>query len=854
MDEQMDRTWVHRKLFSPEYIAGVKEFMSFVHRKFSENVEILCPCGRCLNQKYMNQAGVKKHILMNGMDSTYTRWIHHGENLDVDVIDDPIHVHDVEDCSLHDVELTEDDNYGVDPLEAVLGDLHTAEEQTRHDGQIDEGNADHQDQDSFFKMAMREAKRQLYPGCAKFSRFSFVVRLLHMKSLYRISNSAFSVVMKLLAEAFSECNTLPKSYNDAKSLLKELGLGYESIHVCYNNCVLFRKKYANYDNCSVCGLSRWKDAERKKIPQKVLRYFPLAPRLKRMFATKEASEEAQWHKLKRQPNETEMRHPADGEAWQHFDRVYPDFAKDPRNLRLGLATDGFNPFSEQNSRYSMWPVLVVPYNLPPWACMQESNFMMALLIPGPKSPRKDFDVFLEPLIEDLLELWKGVRTYDANTRQTFSLRAAVLWCIHDYPALSTLSGRTTKGYFACTHCDKHPLSYSLRSKIGYIGHFRFLPKGHRLRRNNEFAALHESNDQPGQFSIEELLAELEKVKDVTPGKRKRSDMEGGHVRRIWSRMVSLWKLPYWKILKLRHNLDVMHIEKNICEALIGTILNIAGKTKDTTKARLDLKDLGIRKELHFREDGEMPRARYTLSTKQKEAFCKFLNEVKFPDGFASNISRCVNADGTKVQGLKTHDCHILLQRILPVAIRGFLDKDIYEAIAELGKFFRELCSRTLKKDLLAEMKKEIPIVLVKLEKNFPPAFFDVMMHLAIHLPDEALLRGPVQYGWMYPIERRLYTLKRYVRNRARPEGSIAEAYIADECLTFCSKYMDDVETRFNREPRNLGFSNEEAYNVDVFGHGVHFTSASELKYDENDFDQMVWYVLNNCSQVEKFVK
>lgn len=476
MVEQMDRSWVHKKLFSPNYIAGVKEFMSFIHGKFSDNVEILCPCGRCLNQKYLCQAGVKKHILMNGMDSTYTRWIHHGENLNIDVIDDPIHVHDVDDCSVHDVELTEDDNYGVDPLEAVLGGLHTAEEQTRHDGEIQEGNAEPQEQDSFFKMVMREAKRQLYPGFTKFSRFSFVVRLLHMKSLYRISNFAFSAVMKLLAEAFPECNTLPKSYNDAKSLLKELGLGYESIHVCYNNCVLFRKKYAKYDNCPVCGLSRWKDPERKKIPQKVLRHFPLAPRLKRMFATKEASEEAQWHKLKRQPSEKEMSHPADGEAWQHFDRVYPDFAKGARNLRLGLATDGFNPFSEQNSRYNMWPVLVVPYNLPPWACMQESNFMMALLIPGPKSPGKDFDVFLEPLIEDLLELWKGVRTYDANTRQTFSLHAAVLWCIHDYPALSTLSGRTTKGYFACTHCDNHPLSYRLRSKIGYIGHFRFLQK------------------------------------------------------------------------------------------------------------------------------------------------------------------------------------------------------------------------------------------------------------------------------------------------------------------------------------------------------------------------------------------
>ena len=196
---------------------------------------------------------------------------------------------------------------------------------------------------------MREAKRQLYPGCTKFSRFSFVVKLLHMKSFYRISNSAFSAVMKLLPEAFPECNTLPKSYDEAKSLVKEPGLGYDSIHVCYNNCVLFRKEYANHNNCPVCDLSRWKDLERKKIPHKLLRHFPLAPRLRRMFATKEASEEAQWHKLKRQPSEKEMSHPVDGEAWQDFDRVYPDFAKDPRNLILGLATDGFNPFPEQNS-------------------------------------------------------------------------------------------------------------------------------------------------------------------------------------------------------------------------------------------------------------------------------------------------------------------------------------------------------------------------------------------------------------------------------------------------------------------------------------------------------------------------
>jgi len=110
-----------------------------------------------------------------------------------------------------------------------------------------------------------------------------------------------------------------------------------------------------------------------------------------------------------------------------------------------------------------------------------------------------------------------VSTYDAVSDKKFNLRATVLWCIHDYPALSTLSGQTTKGYFACTHCDKNPLSYALRNIISYIGHYRFLPKGHHLRRNNKFVGLHGTNDPPDKFSKEELLAELEKVSHVRHG-------------------------------------------------------------------------------------------------------------------------------------------------------------------------------------------------------------------------------------------------------------------------------------------------------------------------------------------------
>lgn len=103
---------------------------------------------------------------------------------------------------------------------------------------------------------------------------------------------------------------------------------------------------------------RKKEDTTKSVP-----HFSLAPRLQRMFSTKEALEEAQWHKLKREANEKEMSQPADGGTWKDF--VYPYFEKDPRNLRLGLATDGFNLFSEQDSRYSTWHVFVVPYNLLP---------------------------------------------------------------------------------------------------------------------------------------------------------------------------------------------------------------------------------------------------------------------------------------------------------------------------------------------------------------------------------------------------------------------------------------------------------------------------------------------------------
>lgn len=113
---------------------------------------------------------------------------------------------------------------------------------------------------------------------------------------------------------------------------------------------------------------------------------------------------------------------------------------------------------------------------------------MPLLIPGSKSPGNDIDVYLRPLIDELKEMWEvGVETFDAHTGETFRLHAAVMWTINDFPALAMMSGWSTKGKLACPPCNKETQSVWLPNyqKQSYMGHRRFLPTGHRWRKDKK---------------------------------------------------------------------------------------------------------------------------------------------------------------------------------------------------------------------------------------------------------------------------------------------------------------------------------------------------------------------------------
>ena len=106
-----------------------------------------------------------------------------------------------------------------------------------------------------------------------------------------------------------------------------------------------------------------------------------------------------------------MVHPSDSESWTHFDEIHHEKAKEARNVRVALATDGFNPYGMMATSYSCWPVFVIPLNLPPGVLFQQQTIFVLLIIP--EHPGNKMSVYMEPLIDELIKAWEeGVWTYD----------------------------------------------------------------------------------------------------------------------------------------------------------------------------------------------------------------------------------------------------------------------------------------------------------------------------------------------------------------------------------------------------------------------------------------------------------
>ena len=191
----------------------------------------------------------------------------------------------------------------------------------------------------------------------------------------------------------------------------------------------------------------------------------------------------------------------------------------------------------------------------------------------------------------------------------------------------------------------------------------------------------------------------------------------------------------------------MHIEKNVFDNVINTVMDIAEKIKDNLNARKDMRDICDRPILAVdaSSKGQKSKAIYTLNKEQRRVVCQWLKSVRFPNGYASNLGRCVDLNECKFTGLKSHDCHIMMERLIPIALKEVLPNFVWGAITELSNFLHDICSTVLKASHMEILDKDILIILYNLERIFLPAFFDSMEHLLIYLPFEAKVTGPVQF-------------------------------------------------------------------------------------------------------------
>ncbi|GJV74721.1 uncharacterized protein Tco_1506305 [Tanacetum coccineum] len=303
------------------------------------------------------------------------------------------------------------------------------------------------------------------------------------------------------------------------------------------------------------------DVTKNGPPAKLLWYFPIIPRLKRLFENKKEAKLLRWH-FDRRKDDGKLRHVAESPQWRKINNKFPKFAKEIRNIRFGLSSDVINPFGNMNSRYSTWPVLLCMYNHPPWLCMKRKYIMMSLLISGLKQPGNDLDVYLSPLINDMKTLWKpGVEMYDAYMKEKFRLHAMIFCTINDFPAYGNLSRYNTKGKQACPICEDETSSRWLDNckKTVFMGHQRSLPSNHPYRgMSSEFDGRMEYGRVKTRFSGDIALSRVSNL-NIVFGKGKGRQIEQG----TWKKKSIFWELEYWKDLEVRHSIDVMHIEKNL---------------------------------------------------------------------------------------------------------------------------------------------------------------------------------------------------------------------------------------------------------------------------------------------------
>ncbi|XP_059461829.1 uncharacterized protein LOC132190807 [Corylus avellana] len=324
----MDKSWMTKPRGTNESRDGCRLFVDFTVRNYTlPDGKIYCPCKVCrLNRRYPLGVVLSHLTGGKGILLTYKDWMFHGEK--------PLRGH---------VEPSPSNRPATDAvggssdqsgnMHAMLRDvfgMHDIREDNCESQVVVQGDeeivveeADEVDVRKYHKL-LKEAKTLLYDR-TKHSKLSATIHMYNLKCVGGISKKIFSSLLEFINQLLpADDGAFPVNTYEAKKYLRDMRLGYEKIPASRNDCMLFWKGNKELDSCTVCEKSKWKDeihldedgqpiSSSKKHPVKVLRWFPLIPRLQRLFMSQYTLPHMKWH-ADNHTKEGILRHPADNEA------------------------------------------------------------------------------------------------------------------------------------------------------------------------------------------------------------------------------------------------------------------------------------------------------------------------------------------------------------------------------------------------------------------------------------------------------------------------------------------------------------------------------------------------------------
>ncbi|KAL9667674.1 hypothetical protein QQ045_002038 [Rhodiola kirilowii] len=652
-----ERSWMYNQRVTDQsynndaFNQGVGVFIqtAYANGHIFEGSMIRCPCSKCKHNKFIKVQESERHLFTFEFVGDYYNWTLHGEEI----------AHTSYPAYQH--HLNENDTSFMD--QQMPDYVHQFGGVDSHFADMVHDVAEPNEDASKFYDLFQSSCQPVFEGCTSETQLSISMKLLQTKTDHGLSEAAYDSLCGTINNLLDCDNRMPKSFRETKRLVSDLGMGFIRIDVCISGCMIYYGEDESMTQCPHCKEARYKEdrnvkssASYQRISRSQMFYLPIIPRLQRLFLNATTASNMTWHALNNR-DRTVMVHPSDGESWKHFDMCYPEFADESRNVRLGLCSDGFSPGNMSSKPYSCWSVMLTPYNLPPWMCMKTRFMWLTIMIPGPHNPKKGIDIYLRPLLDDLQLLWNdGVPTYDAFRKQNFNMRAALMWTVSDFPAYGMLSGWSTQGRLGCPYCMEETKSFFLQHgrKVSYFDcHRRFLPQNHPYR-HDSMHFFKGRTEYASPIDLRDGHATFERVSGLKPiwEQSLNEKLPGFGTLHNWTKKSIFWELPYWVNIKLRHNLDVMHIEKNVFDNLFNTIMNVKGKSKyNGIKCRKDLALYCSRPELEcqtYREKLFGPKAKYALSVAQQTIVCEWIKGLQFPDGYVSRLGNHVDVEQRKL--------------------------------------------------------------------------------------------------------------------------------------------------------------------------------------------------------------